>query len=195
MFEISDIDLDRIEQLALRELELRRMLHSLSTGQVLFKLYPPIGKKNARVIALLHDIAHHWSGEELEAYITKHNIKLEKGEEEKTILLHAPVGASILRELLPDAPKEWENAIRRHTIPHKDMSELSYALFVADIIEPTRPFITEDERNKVYNMSSNQERMLYSMKQQEKFLIANGSSHLQCTQELCQILEKQLNRI
>lgn len=193
MYIVSDEDLRKVEERTLMELEIRRMLHSLSTGQVLYKLYPQIGKKNARVIALLHDIAHHWDREELLSYIDKHNIKLEDGEREKTILLHAPVDSYIMREMIPDCPDEWVNAIRRHTIPHLDMCELSYALFVADIIEPTRPFITDEERERVYNMPSNEHRMLYSMNQQEKFLIANGSEHLPCTKKLVNFLTQKLN--
>lgn len=188
---ISDKSLKALENKALSELDIRRLLHSLSTGQVLYRLYPQCGKKNARFIALFHDIAHHWTSFELRSYIKDHNIHLEDGEDERDILLHAPIAADLLRRMVPDCPDEWVNAIRRHTIPHKDMSELSYALFVADIIEPTRPFIRDEEREKVYAMKSNDERMLYSMREQGKYLRSQGSDHLKCTEELMDILSKK----
>lgn len=187
MFEISDLDLKRIEELAFKELETRRILHSISCSQVLNILLSDFGIKNARALSLMHDIAHHKSEDYLRSYISTHNISLEEGES-IYVLLHAPVGAHILRNFIKNCPDNWVNAIRRHTVPHTDMDDLAYALFIADIIEPTRPFISEEERTKVYRMPSMEERMLYTMTRQKGFLNRNNQDHLPCSKKLYDIL-------
>lgn len=193
MYEITDSDLKRIEEECFKTLLPRRILHSLSCGEVLYRLCPHVGKKNARVLALLHDIAHHYTRDELLSVIDSEEIPLEKGEREHTSLLHAPVGAFIASRLIPSLPSEFLNAIRRHTVPHSDMNDVSYALFVADIIEPTRPFISDDERQKIYKMATNEECILYSIKCQERFLNSTGNSQLECTRALVKKLESHIS--
>lgn len=189
MYEVSEEDLRRTEDMCYKTLLPRRILHCLSCGEVLYRLCPSIGKANARVLALLHDIAHHYTREELLTIINREHIVLEKGEIEHTSLLHAPVGAYLAHNLIPSLPDEFLNAIRRHTVPHPDMNNISYALFVADIIEPTRPFITDTERQKIYAMQNGKERILYSIRCQEKFLKSTGNSQLDCTVALVKKLE------
>lgn len=191
-YTISDSDFDKVFEIASRELEPRRILHSLSCGMTLDKLYPSFGYKNALALSLMHDRAHHWTEEELISFIKKRGIQLEEGESDYYMLLHAPVGAYLLKETISDVPPEWVIAIRRHTVPASDMTELAYALFVADIIEPTRPFITDEEREKVYNMKTNKERLIYTMEKQEIFLNKNGSGHLPCTKALYKKLKSEV---
>lgn len=191
-YTISDKDFDTILSIAYNELEPRRVLHSVSCGMVLSHLLPSFGYKNALSLSLMHDRAHHWSEEKLFAFIKEHNIPLEKGEDENYMLLHAPVGAFLLRETVPSVPNNWVTAIRRHTVPSSDMDELSYALFVADIIEPTRPFITDEDREKVYSMKNNTVRFIYTLEKQEIFLKKNGSSHLDCTKLLYNSLKSAI---
>lgn len=186
---ISDSDFNKIMSIAYDKLEPRRILHSISCGMVLNRLYPCFGYKNSLSLSLMHDRAHHWTEEHLRSYIKEHNIPLEKGESDNYMLLHAPVGASLLKETVPSVPDEWVIAIRRHTVPSSDMTQLAYALFVADIIEPTRPFILDGEREKVYAMKTNKERLVYTMEKQEIFLNKNGSSHLECTKKLYNLLK------
>lgn len=181
---ISDSDFDKILAIAYAELEPRRVLHSVSCGMVLERLMPSFGYKNALSLSLMHDRVHHWSEEQLWAFIKEHNIPLEKGESDYYMLLHAPVGAVLLKETVPSVPDAWITAIRRHTVPASDMDELAYALFVADIIEPTRPFISDADREKVYNMKNNTVRFIYTLEKQEIFLKKNGSGHLDCTKVL-----------
>ena len=194
MYEVSEEDLKRTEDMCYNTLLPRRMLHCLSCGEVLYRLHPSIGKANARVLALLHDIAHHYTREQLLSIINKEHLVLEKGEREHTVLLHAPVGAFIARNMIPSLPDEFVNAIRRHTVPHPDMNSVSYALFVADIREPTRPFITDSERQKIYDMQSDKKRILYSIRCQEKYLKSTGGKQLDCTIALVKKLEEEASR-
>lgn len=191
-YTISENDFDKILSIAYKELEPRRILHSVSCGMVLSRLCPNFGYKNALSLSLMHDRAHHWSEEELKAFIKEHNIPLEKGESDYYMLLHAPVGAALLKETVPSVPDEWVIAIRRHTVPASDMDDLAYGLFVADIIEPTRPFITDEEREKVYNMKNNTVRFIYTLEKQEIFLKKNGSGHLDCTKALYNSLKSAI---
>ena len=191
---VSEEDLKRTEDLCYNTLLPRRMLHCLSCGEVLYRLHPSIGKANARVLALLHDIAHNYTREQLLSIIDREHLVLEKGERELTVLLHAPVGAFIARTMIPSLPDEFVNAIRRHTVPHPDMNSVSYALFVADIIEPTRPFITDSERQKIYDMQSDKKRILYSIRCQEKYLKSTGGKQLDCTLALVKKLEEEASR-
>lgn len=190
MYELDVKLLKKIEDIALNFLPFRRFLHSLSCGQTLYKLYPKLGVNNSIALGLMHDIAHEKNEEYLKSYINAFNIQLEEGECEHFILLHAPVAAHMFSRIAPDAPKEFITAIRRHTIPSTDMDEIAYSLFIADIIEPTRPFITEKEREHIYSIKGYEKKMLYVLNKQEENLRNNNFKRLACTQRLIAILNR-----
>lgn len=192
MYELDEKLLKKIENLALEFLPLRRFLHSLSCGETLYKLCPKLGVNNSIALGLLHDIAHEKNEEYLRSYIKAFDIPLEDGEEEHHILLHAPVGAHLFSTIVKDAPKEFITAIRRHTIPSVDMDEIAYSLFIADIIEPTRPFISEEEREKVYSIKSYEEKMLYILNKQDENLRNSNFKRLVCTNKLISKLKQQV---
>lgn len=95
--------------------------------------------KKAYVAGILHDIAKEMTGEELLHVCKTEGIKLSAVEENNTVLLHAPVGAHIIKDLGID-DEEIINAVRYHTVGRAGMSLLEKIIYLADMIEPGRSF-------------------------------------------------------
>ena len=53
-------------------------------------------------------------------------------------ILHAHTGAIAAQEAFPELPPELITAIRHHTVGAPEMSDLDKALYIADMIEPSR---------------------------------------------------------
>jgi predicted HD superfamily hydrolase involved in NAD metabolism len=90
------------------------------------------------VAALLHDIADGLSDRELLARAEGYGIRVSLTEARVPRLLHAPVGAEILRHEWGITDEEVLDAVRYHISGAPVMSPLVKVVFVADKIEPAR---------------------------------------------------------
>ena len=189
-FEVSDIDFKKLEAFVLRESDKGRISHSLRTGVNLYRLYPELGMKNAMFIGLSHDMVHNWSDEKLREFITKNKIELYKGEWEIGRVLHSPVGAFVLKELCSNLPDDWYFSIRHHTIPAKGMSSLGRKLFVADIIDPGRQFVSHSYFTSVIENYDDIKTFIKVVLEQRKFLQSIGLDWLPVTASYIEELQK-----
>lgn len=92
----------------------------------------------AEVAALLHDIADPLSDRELVLRAQRYNLSVSLTEARVPRLLHAPVGAEILRREWGITDDEVLDAVRYHVSGAPVMSPLVKVVFVADKIEPSR---------------------------------------------------------
>ena len=67
-----------------------------------------------------------------------HNIPVDEWTKEHTDILHGPVAAAMLEEEWGINDNEIADAIRTHTVPEEDMSDLAKIIYLADKIEPNR---------------------------------------------------------
>jgi predicted HD superfamily hydrolase involved in NAD metabolism len=92
----------------------------------------------AEVAALLHDVADSLSERELLEAAQRYGIPVSLTEARVPRLLHAPVGAEILRTEWGITDDEVLDAVRYHISGAPVMSPLVKVVFVADKIEPAR---------------------------------------------------------
>lgn len=95
--------------------------------------------QKAYLAGVLHDIAKEMPVAELLDICKTKGIKLSVAEENNIALLHAPVGACIIKDFgVNDA--EVIDAVRYHTVGRAGMSLLEKIIYLADMIEPGRSF-------------------------------------------------------
>jgi predicted HD superfamily hydrolase involved in NAD metabolism len=97
-----------------------------------------VDPRRAEVAALLHDIADPLSEHELLIRAERYGIRVSLTEARVPRLLHAPVGAEMLRSEWGITDEEVLDAVRYHVSGAPVMSPLVKVIFVADKIEPAR---------------------------------------------------------
>ena len=126
----------------------KRLRHSLAVTALCLRLNERyrlgLADDDLQAVGLGHDIARSWSEERLRSYIVKHEIALYPGEEAVVDLLHAPVGAHLLKTM--GYNKDVVQAIRYHTLGSIEMGALGFVLFASDYLDPNRTFLTEEDR-------------------------------------------------
>ncbi|MGM0438323.1 MAG: bis(5'-nucleosyl)-tetraphosphatase (symmetrical) YqeK [Bacillota bacterium] len=125
-----------------KRLSKKRYLHTMGVVEVAIKL----AKKNdvniekTIIAALLHDYAKPLSEKELLNYAQKMNGEIDSIEIKIPAILHAPVGAFLVKQKYDIINKDILEAIRYHTIGKPDMGKLALIIFAADFIESNRSF-------------------------------------------------------
>jgi predicted HD superfamily hydrolase involved in NAD metabolism len=94
----------------------------------------------AELAGLLHDYARGESDDSLLALAAELDVPVSPFEGEHPSLLHARVGAALVRRDLPGVGEAVLSAIEVHTVGGLPMSDLDKVVFVADTIEPGRSF-------------------------------------------------------
>lgn len=95
---------------------------------------------NAYWAGLLHDCAKDLGNQVLLKHALAFDIMESDIQSLVPDLLHAPVGAFLVAQKLPDANADMLAAIRYHITGRPKMSALEQIIYVADIIEPGRCF-------------------------------------------------------
>ena len=134
----------------------RRYLHSLGVAETTAKVLDHFkctdytrrwnGFDAPTFCGLAHDIAREMSDASLIEFCKKNNIYLSKEDIVAPVLAHGIVSADIAVSLAGRFPMSWYKAIAVHTTGNAGMDDLALALFIADYIEPTRKFMTDQRR-------------------------------------------------
>ena len=74
---------------------------------------------------------------------------MDEFESRNPIVLHARLGAELARERFGVTDEGVLSAIRKHTLAAADMSPLDEVVYLADSLEPGRPFAERGELEKV----------------------------------------------
>ena len=93
----------------------------------------------AKKVGIAHDIAKEMPDEEKIQYCKDNNIEIDNIEEQKTILLHAKIGADIVKKQFGFS-ESMANAIKSHTTGLPNMDILAKILLVADCTSDERGF-------------------------------------------------------
>lgn len=154
-----------------------RFAHSLRVAEVaghLAKLWCAPWQK-AVLAGILHDAARELTWDELCRLITTHGIDVTEHEMQVDALLHAPVGAFLVRTELGLDDAEICAAIRYHTTGRPRMSSLEKIIFLADYIEPGRDFPGVDKVRILAETNLN-EALRRALDQTIEFLAQQGRS-------------------
>ncbi len=154
----------------------KRYLHSVSVAETAVYLNSrfncDLDKDDCYKCGLLHDIARNWEARDLLLYTKEHSISLEKEEVHHPQLLHAPVGAHIVKSM---GFENYETAIRWHTLGNKDMGRLGLIIYLADYLEPRRTYLT-DEQRVAYNRMESLEIICFNVLKQMKHLFKGNAT-------------------
>lgn len=94
----------------------------------------------ARLAGMLHDIARLYSTKRLLDECELRAMEIDAFERDHPIVLHARLGAQIAQESFAVHDPEILSAIAKHTVGAPEMSTLDCILYLADGLEPGRPF-------------------------------------------------------
>jgi len=94
----------------------------------------------AEFAGLLHDVARALSDTELLAVARRYDIPVSNVDRVRPYLLHAEVGARLLKETLGVDDPDVLAAVASHTFGRVEMSALEKVIYLADTIEPARSF-------------------------------------------------------
>lgn len=93
----------------------------------------------AELAGLAHDIGKEISNGEKLNYVKENNIEIDEIEKQNIGLLHAKIGADIVKKKY-GFTEDMQNAIKYHTTAHPDMNLLAKIIFVADKVEEGRSY-------------------------------------------------------
>ncbi len=99
--------------------------------------------KIVQLVAIAHDIAKDLSKEEVTCYLHKYNIELDTIEQLNPNLLHAKIGAAIVKDKYGFTP-DMVNAVRYHTTGRENMSLLEKIIYLADATEENRKYCSKE---------------------------------------------------
>ena len=92
----------------------------------------------AELIGLVHDVARHLTNSEWINEATRYGILIHSLEKNHPVLLHGPVGARHLKWKYSVESKQVLDGVYYHTFGYPTYSEASWAMFVADKIDPEK---------------------------------------------------------
>ena len=92
----------------------------------------------AELIGLVHDVARHLTNSEWINEATRYGILIHSLEKNHPVLLHGPVGARHLKWKYSVESKQVLDGVYYHTFGYPTYNEASWAMFVADKIDPEK---------------------------------------------------------
>ena len=167
-----DILEDKIKELLLKDIGIKRFQHSLRVAEIakeLGEIYEGDLQK-IHIAALLHDCGKITSKNNLLKKAYDFDIILDDIMLENTELIHGPLGAKIAEKQYSIKDREILNAIYYHTTGRENMNLTEKIIFISDYIEPGRAFLGVEEVRKFAYIDINKS-VLLAMNQTIKFLI------------------------
>lgn len=192
-------DFNELKEIVKAKVSKKRFLHILGVVETAKKLAGIYGAdiEKVKISALLHDVCKEMDLAKLKEIFSKvYRNEFPKEDIENNEILHGPVGAYWVKEILNIKDKEILNAIKYHTVGNKNMGLVEKIVYIADAIEPGRNYPTVEEIRKTTFNNLN-EGIILEIKNKDKFLGTIGKkSHrntLEMKEQLLKELEKKMN--
>lgn len=136
------LKIEEMKRLLKESLPLKRYKHSLEVYETAVKLAKEhkLDVDKVAVAALLHDCGREVAGRDSLAKAAELGIAVDETEANQPILLHAKLGVYYARHKYGVEDQEILDGILYHTTGAKDMTPLAMAVYLADLLEPTRDF-------------------------------------------------------
>ena len=131
--------------------------------------------EQCRVAGLLHDCARQYSDKQLQAEADRRGISYGEVDKAMPLLLHAYVGASLVKEDYGVTDQAICQAIFRHTVGGAGMTELDKVIYFADMIEPNRDYPQVEELRRLSRLASLDEMFFAGLVQSLNFVLRKGS--------------------
>ena len=169
---------DEIRRKLQSRLKKNRFSHSIGVANTAVKLAEKfsVDVDKAYVAGLLHDCAREFENSALPAEALKRGIEIGEVEKAMPLLLHAYIGAKLVTEIYKVDDAEIKQAIYRHTVGARNMTDLDKIIYFADMIEPSRSYPSVEElRDLAKTSSSLDEIILTALNQSILFVLQKNS--------------------
>jgi predicted HD superfamily hydrolase involved in NAD metabolism len=127
---------------AISRLDAERLPHVrgvVETAARLAERYAPDQVMRARLAGWLHDVAKDWDDAALLRYAKAHALPVLAAERDVPMLLHGAISYALAAEQFGLEDPQLQSACALHTTGAPGMTTVDKIVFVADLIEPTRP--------------------------------------------------------
>ena len=131
--------------------------------------------EQCRVAGLLHDCARQYSDKQLQTEADRRGISYGEVDKAMPLLLHAYIGASLVKEDYGVTDQAICQAIFRHTVGGAGMTELDKVIYFADMIEPNRDYPQVEELRRLSRLASLDEMFFAGLVQSLNFVLKKGS--------------------
>lgn len=134
---------ERVETWAKVKIAPNRIAHVegvVQTADALARKYAPESVIAARLAGWIHDVAKHWSNDELLTYASAHGLRVTPAERATPSLLHGAVGYELANAIFGFDDPALREACAFHTTGAPNMGALAKIVYLADMIEPGRDF-------------------------------------------------------
>ncbi len=160
----KEILIKQIAQDLKETLSENRYLHCISTMKTARKLANQYKQEEQTVMltALAHDIAKEMTQEEFVAYSKENDVKLEEIDLYAPAILHAKIGADIVKKKY-GFTKEMQEAIYYHTTGRINMSMLDKIVFLADKSEERRKGTDADKLRELIEKEGLEKAILWDI--------------------------------
>ena len=134
--------IDEMRRLLQSKLKKSRFAHSIGVADTAVKLAKrfDVNTEKAYIAGLLHDCAREFENDQLPEEANKRGIDIGEVEKKMPLLLHSYIGAMMIKDVYGVDDQEISQAIWRHTVGSKNMTELDKIIYFADMIEPHRDY-------------------------------------------------------
>ena len=150
-----------------------RYIHSLGVADTALELAKKFGvnEEKAYIAGLLHDSAREFENEAMIDEAKKRNIEIGEVEEKMPLLLHANIGAVLIKERYDVDDEEISKAIETHTVAGRNMTNLQKIIYFADMIEPSRDYPGVNELRKFAENHTLDEIMIEALSESIAFIL------------------------
>ncbi len=134
--------IDEIIEWLKKNLNEKRFAHTMGVAQTAQSLAEKWGAntQDAFLAGLVHDCAKEVPLDKTIELLEQDGVKLGEMEKRSPGILHAPLGAILARDIFGIANEDVLSAVRYHTTGRENMTLLEKIVYVADFIEPNRPY-------------------------------------------------------
>ena len=136
------LKLEELKSILKASLPLKRYKHSVDVYETALELASihKLDVQKVGIAALLHDCGREIPSRDSLAKAAERGIEVDKVEANQPILLHAKLGVFFARKKYGIEDQEILDGILYHTTGAPHMTPLAMAVYLADLLEPTRDF-------------------------------------------------------
>jgi predicted HD superfamily hydrolase involved in NAD metabolism len=118
----------------------KRWQHSLGVAETAKKLalFWGADPEKAWLAGIFHDYARELPKPQLIKIATAYGLPVLKEERDNPVVLHAPIGALLVKDDFNIKDEEILSAISKHTVGGESLTLLDKIIFLADLVEPGR---------------------------------------------------------
>ncbi|MBR2500521.1 MAG: bis(5'-nucleosyl)-tetraphosphatase (symmetrical) YqeK [Clostridia bacterium] len=154
----------------------RRYIHSIGVMESAISLAERFGEDidKARIAGLLHDCAKEVDKDEAVKLCDELGIDIDDAKRVQKGLLHADLGAELIKTEYDISDSEIYDAIKYHTMGRENMTMLDKIIYLADFIEPSRRDFEGLTELRKLCMEDLDEAMLFAINLSISFVLNKG---------------------